>query len=203
VVINIDLAGFFPSISAERVRKAFQAHGWNKQVATLLTNICTHEGQLPQGAPTSPALSNLICRRLDTRLASLAAKLGGQFTRYADDITLSFPRFGGSTHHEPKESSRSHARTVSRKVLATVKAIIEEEGFKIQWKKKVRAQRAHQQQTATGLVVNNKVDLPRAVRRRIRAMQHGERKGTLGTKEKQRLRGWESVLAMVAHQRGG
>jgi hypothetical protein len=70
-------------------------------------------------------------------------------------------------------------------------------------KKKVRVQRPHQRQTATGLVVNRTVNLPRAVRRRIRAMQHRERLGRLGRKEVAQLRGWESLAGMVARQRGG
>jgi RNA-directed DNA polymerase len=202
VVINIDLADFFPSIAAERVRKAFCGLGWNKQAADILTNLCTYEGRLPQGAPTSPAISNLACRRLDARLAALAKKEGGQFTRYADDITVSFPKFGKTKRHKSRSPETAPADDTSRRLLTTIKSILAEEGFKIQMKKKVRVQRPHQRQTATGLVVNHAVNLPREVRRRIRAMQQHERRGTLDAKGKKCLRGWEGLLAMVAHQRG-
>lgn len=204
VVINIDLADFFPSITAERTRQAFQALGWNKDAATILTNISTHEGRLPQGAPTSPALSNLACRRLDKRLAALAQKERGHYTRYADDLTLSFPGFGRNKLLRPKpEDQPPHpAAATSRELLRTIRSIIEQEGFKIQMRKKVRVQRAHQRQTATGLVVNRAVNVPREVCRRMRAMQHHEKLGRLDRKGKQRLRGWEAFLAMVKQQRG-
>ncbi len=204
-VINIDLADFFPSITAERVHKCFRALGWNKLASTILTNICAYEGRLPQGAPTSPAISNLVCRRLDTRLAALAAKHHGQYTRYADDLTLSFTTFGSNKPMRPapkgKPPSPPTEQPASRSLLTKIKNIIEEEGFKIQMKKKVRVQRPHQRQTATGLVVNRTINFPRAIRRRIRAMQHRERKGLLDAPAKRRLRGWEAVLAMVASQR--
>jgi retron-type reverse transcriptase len=80
-VMNLDLRDFFHSIQRERVYFAFRALGWGREASSILANVCTHEGRLPQGAPTSPALSNVVCRRLDTRLSALAAKFGGQYTR--------------------------------------------------------------------------------------------------------------------------
>jgi hypothetical protein len=202
-VINLDLKGFFHSIERERVYFAFRALGWGRAPANILANICTHEGRLPQGAPTSPALSNVVCRRLDARLSGLAAKLGGQYTRYADDITVSFPHFGRNRRRGKPKGKRAEKRppAVSRGFLTSVKRILESEGFQIQMKKKVRVQRPHQRQTATGLVVNRTVNLPRAARRRIRAMQHRERMGQLGRREAAQLRGWESLVGMVARQR--
>lgn len=75
VVINLDLADFFHTIAAERVLGAWRGIGWSREAARVLTNICTHEGRLPQGSPTSPAFSNLVCRKLDTRLSALAKRL--------------------------------------------------------------------------------------------------------------------------------
>lgn len=205
VVINLDLENFFPNITAERVRKSFRSLGWGRAAAAILTNICTHEGRLPQGAPTSPALSNLVCRRLDDRLAALVKNAGGGYTRYADDITVSFPRFGRNKPLRPKPADREarsrSPRSVSRGYLTIIKRIIEEEGFRIQMKKKVRVQRSHQRQTATGLVINREVNLPRALRRRIRAMQHRRQAGRLSEDDQQRLRGLEAFAHMVATQR--
>jgi retron-type reverse transcriptase len=192
VVINLDLQDFFPRIKAEQVRQCFLKRGWSQASANILTNICTHEGHLPQGAPTSPALSNLVARRMDTRLARLAARCGGSYTRYADDLTFSFPLLMHSVRTTP-----GNARAP---IISLVRLIIEEEGFSIQWKKRVRIQRAHQRQTATGLVVNARVNLPREFRRRIRAAEHHERLGKLGPKEKARLRGWQAWQSMVARQ---
>ncbi|MEK7326349.1 MAG: hypothetical protein AAB217_13955, partial [Chloroflexota bacterium] len=73
--------------------------------------------------------------------------------------------------------------------------------FHIQMKKKVRVQRPHQRQTATGLVVNRQVNLPRATRRLIRAMQHRQRLGQLDAEGQRRLKGLEALMDMVARQR--
>lgn len=209
-VINVDLADFFPSITEARVQAAWQALGWNAEAATILTRICTLDGRLPQGAPTSPALSNLVCRKLDARLGGLAQALRGAYTRYADDLTLSLPSLGrnkrlrpGPARSGPGPRPKRVSRLVgiSRKVLTTLRAIIEAEGFTIQWKKKVRVQRPHQRQTATGLVVNQVVNLPRRTRRLIRAMQHRARLGQLDPTGQRRLHGLENVQAMVIKQR--
>ena len=216
VVINLDLADFFHTISAERVLGVWRGIGWNKESARVLTNMCTHEGRLPQGSPTSPALSNLVCRRLDSRLSALAGRLQTPlrstrtglsnrvaYTRYADDITLSFERFGINKRRYKRpagEAARQIPLTARRSVLKMIREIIEEEGFRIQMKKRVRIQRAHQRQTATGLVVNAGVRLPREVRRRIRAMRHRQRLGQLTPSQERELAGWESLAAMVARQ---
>ena len=207
VVINLDLADFFPTITTERVAAMFRGLGWDADSAMILSRICTDEGRLPQGAPTSPAISNLVCRRLDERLTGLVEKFKGQYTRYADDITISLPGLGRNKRlrrHKGKsrpDRSDRPVRSPSRSLLTTIRQIIEEEGFQIQMKKKVRVQRPHQRQTATGLVVNQAVHLPRATRRRIRAMQHRQRLGQLDTAGQKRLRGWESLLNMVESQR--
>ena len=205
VVINLDLADFFPSIGVLRVEAVFRALGWNAEAASILARLCTSEGRLPQGAPTSPALSNLVCRKLDQRLAALLTRCKGHYTRYADDLTLSLPAFGKNKRLRPhvrgSGPSRRKPSGPSRKLLTTVRTIIEEEGFKLQLKKRVRVQRAHQRQTATGLVVNRQVNLPRRTRRLIRAMQHRQRLGQLDVAGQKRLRGLESFLRMVLEQR--
>jgi len=203
VVINLDLADFFPTITAERVVTMFRALGWDADAAAILSRICTNEGHLPQGAPTSPAISNLVCRKLDERLSGLINRYQGQYTRYADDITISLAGLGRNKRlrrHKGKKTL-SRPRFASRSLLTLVRQIVEEEGFRIQMKKRVRVQRAHQRQTATGLIVNQAVNLPRATRRRIRAMQHRQRLGQLDDAGQKRLRGWESLLSMIDQQR--
>jgi RNA-directed DNA polymerase len=206
VVINLDLADFFTSISEQRVVDLFQALGWDLEAAKILARICTSDGRLPQGAPTSPALSNLVCRKLDARLEALAEKLKGHYTRYADDITVSLPGLGFNRrlrpHHGPRASGRpSRPRGPGRSLLTLLGEIIKGEGFAIQRRKRVRIQRSHQRQTATGLVVNQKVAVPRAMRRLVRAMQHRAGLGKLDSAGQRRLKGLESWLAMVASQR--
>ena len=203
VVINLDLTDFFPTITAERVVALFRARGWDVDSAAILSRICTNEGHLPQGAPTSPAISNLVCRKLDERLDRLIQRLKGNYTRYADDMTISLPGLGRNKrlrrHKGPKTLSRP--QFVSRNLLTLIRQIIEQEGFRIQMKKKVRVQRPHQRQTATGLVVNQAVHLPRDVRRRIRAMRHRQRLGQLEAVGQKQLHGYEALLNMVERQR--
>jgi len=98
-VLNIDLKDFFPSINFGRVRGMLMAvpYKLHPTAATVLAQLCCVENSLPQGAPTSPVISNMICARLDSQLRSLARKYHCTFTRYADDITFStslnkFPR---------------------------------------------------------------------------------------------------------------
>src|SRR4029079_11661853 len=107
VVVNADLKEFFPTISFPRVKGVFQELGYSPAVATILALLCTESPRrevtyagrvwqvaigpraLPQGACTSPALSNLPARALDARLTGMAQKLGWTYTRYADDLTFS------------------------------------------------------------------------------------------------------------------
>jgi retron-type reverse transcriptase len=204
-VINLDLQDFFPSISAERVVRAWRGIGWNKESARILANICTCEKRLPQGAPTSPALSNLVCRKLDVRLTALMQlkRINGHYSRYADDLTFSFDTFGGrKRRRKTAVTPDNEARGTNRTVLRVIREIIEDEGFRIQKKKRVRVQRAHQRQTATGLVVNATVNLPREVRRKIRAMQHRKKLRKLTTVQQQELSGWEALQQMILTQRG-
>lgn len=93
-VLNVDLENFFPSINFGRVRGMLMAAPFdaNERVATLLAHICCHDRILPQGAPTSPIIANMICAKLDSNLYGLARKYHCQYTRYADDISFSTKR---------------------------------------------------------------------------------------------------------------
>lgn len=138
LVINVDIKDFFPSISYSQVYKVFFYAGYTKQVSYLLAKLCTNNSDvLPQGAPTSPALSNIVCYKLDRRMSSLADKESGKYSRYADDITFS-------------------GRKTLRTILPLIKRIIEEEGYAVN-ENKVRLQYRNGRQSVTGLTVNNKV----------------------------------------------
>ena len=157
LVVRIDLVDFFPSTGAKRVKRYFRKIGWNRKAAALLTQWCTWAGGLPQGAPTSPRLSNLLSRRLDVRLTALARSLGGAYTRYADDLTFSFD----SDMELP----------VDVIVNATTR-IVGDDGYVVHRRKKLRVMRRHHRQVVTGLVVNERVALPRSTRRWLRAVEH-------------------------------
>lgn len=91
-VLNIDIADFFPTITFYRVRGLLMNKPFNFSYgnATVLAHVCTYNRTLPQGAPTSPMLANLVCRTLDRNLMALAKRQRATYTRYCDDITLSF-----------------------------------------------------------------------------------------------------------------
>lgn len=99
-VLNLDLEGFFPSINFGRVRGLFIARPYSlpSNVATVLAQIACFGNQLPQGAPTSPVISNMICSRMDSQLRRLAMDSRCVYSRYADDLTFSttLSRFPGT-----------------------------------------------------------------------------------------------------------
>lgn len=172
-VLNLDLADFFPSINFGRVRGMFMAvpYTCNKNVATLLAQICCHENQLPQGAPTSPVVSNMICGKMDSQLTKLAAKFKSRYTRYADDITIST-----STKLFPRPlayfDDELHGRQI--KLGAELEKVITDNGFG-QRAEKLRLQQKDQRQKVTGLIVNCRPNVPRKVINQARAMLHSWR----------------------------
>jgi hypothetical protein len=199
VVMRLDVKDFFPSTTAEQVRHYFRGIGWNRPASEILVRLCTHKGHLPQGAPTSPRLSNLVNYRIDARLAGMASCFGAVYTRYADDITLSFD-------HE--DHAKIHAmQRLAREVLAS-------EGYVLHGRKKLSVRRRHHRQVVTGLVVNERVNLPRPIRRWLRAVEHRSRTAQspslhspdpLRTPKKptltpQQLEGWRALQAMIARQ---
>jgi RNA-directed DNA polymerase len=182
VVIQMDVQDFFPSTTADRVEAYFRRIGWNRQAAAVLARLTTHEGGLPQGAPTSPRLSNLVNYGIDERLARFAKRRKGHYTRYADDITFSFPK------DYPKRV---------RGVIQKTRHILKANGYTLHERRKLHIRRRHQRQIVTGLVVNERVNLPRRQRRRLRAAMHRHRTGGDPTWTLQQLQGWAALLAMI------
>ncbi|MBN1422601.1 MAG: RNA-directed DNA polymerase [Planctomycetes bacterium] len=186
VVLRMDLEDFFGSTPAKKVEAWFRSIGWDKKTASLLTQLVAHRRSLPQGAPTSPRLSNLVNRGLDARLEGLALRYGASYTRYADDITFSFGV------DRPGQAGA---------VIWAAKRILEDEGYRLHVRKKLRIRRARQQQLVTGIVVNEKPNLPRRTRRLLRAVAHRRRTGGRPTMTAAAQAGWEALLAMVEKQR--
>jgi RNA-directed DNA polymerase len=163
-VLRLDIADFFPSINFGRVRGMFMAFPFEypADVATLLAQLCCHEDELPQGAPTSPIISNYICRRLDTQLAHLARSERCYYTRYADDLCFSTDRrsFPQSLGWKDGETSRAGS---------TISEIIESNGFVLN-ETKTRLMRKDQRQRVTGFVVNEKINLSSHYVRQLRGL---------------------------------
>lgn len=170
-VFNIDLADFFPSIDQARVWKRLQLSpfNFNKEVANVIAGLCSIKSlrctseeafsecyYLPQGAPTSPLLTNAICDKLDRRLAGLAKRFNLHYSRYADDITFS------SMHNVYQEGSE---------FLNELKRIINDQHFQINPKKTRLNHRSHRQEI-TGLTVSEKVNVTRKYVKDVRAILH-------------------------------
>lgn len=184
-VFNIDLQDFFPSISFSRVRGLLisKPYSLSPETATVIAHLATVNGVLPQGAPSSPVISNMICASLDYQLLSLAMKYGASYTRYADDITISF--------HCPLEyipqtlvdtmSSTGRINHHQAKPGTELLAIIARNGFQINTEK-VRLQSCRERQIVTGLVVNKKPNVDRRYIRKTSALIHSiEKFGTQGS----------------------
>ena len=153
VIVRLDIRNFFPSISHAAVRKIYQKIGYPYRVASLLANLCTIEGGLPQGAITSPALSNLACVRLDRRFFGMVKKMGFRYSRYADDLF-----FSSNNPRLPQ-------------LIPFFREILGEEGFRLN-EQKVRVMRPGQRQVVTSIVTNQRPNLSREHSRRLRAAIH-------------------------------
>ena len=173
-VLNIDLLDFFPSIHFGRIRGVLmkQPYGIGDAAATVLARICSEETEggrrLPQGAPTSPIISNMICRRMDRELSDLARRSQARYSRYADDITFSTkaPMFDSDI------AAVGQSGSISDVVIgAKLAAIIADNDFRIN-EEKVRVQKRNQHQEVTGITVNKTPNVPRKFIRQIRAMLH-------------------------------
>lgn len=135
-VFTLDLENFFPSIRVEAVENEFLKLGYSRIISKLLSKLCTKDGSLPQGAPTSPYLSNLIFKDTDASIAAYCKEYKIRYTRYADDMSFS----GDFDENELLE-----------KVTETVAQI----GLSIN-AKKTQLMTLGMRQTVTGVVVNQK-----------------------------------------------
>jgi retron-type reverse transcriptase len=139
---------------------------------------------LPQGACTSPAISNLVARRLDSRLNGIAMKLGWTYTRYADDLSF-------SASGEPSQKIGY--------LLARVRHISQDEGFAVN-EKKTRVLRQQNRQLVTGIVVNDRPGIDRRTIRRLRAILHRAKKEGLQAQNRERLPHFQAWLSgMIAY----
>ncbi|MDF5721844.1 MAG: reverse transcriptase domain-containing protein [Rhizonema sp. PD37] len=168
-ILNLDLKDFFDSINFGRVRGLFIAkpYGLNEEVATILAQICCFNNKLPQGAPSSPIISNLVCTKMDSELQRFAETHGLFYTRYADDITFSINR-----DELPTVLVDSYKKGLPNVILGNeLKLIIENNGFQIN-DAKVRLAYRTQRQTVTGLTVNKTVNVNRKYIRNIYGILH-------------------------------
>ena len=156
-ILKMDLKNFFPSVKRGRVYNQFLQLGYNTYASNILTNICTLDGSLPQGAVTSPCLANLVCYKMDIRIAGYCNKRDITYTRYADDLVFSCDN-----------------RDMLRKIYGMIKKIVEDEGFVVNEKKtRFLSPKVHKE--VIGVTVNDGViKAPKEMKRMVRAMIHYE-----------------------------
>jgi RNA-directed DNA polymerase len=172
LVLNVDLQDFFPSVNFGRVRGIFMAPPFQlgPAAASVFAQLCTFRNGLPQGAPTSPVLSNFAAADLDRRLSRLARENGVRYSRYADDITFSTNQASFPAPLAVFGQGEAGAGLSVRAGEALERAVIAS-GFSIN-ERKVRLQKRDQRQSVTGLNVNAKPNVTRKRIRRLRAMLH-------------------------------
>lgn len=188
-VLKLDLKNFFPSISRDMVYGAMFSELTPENVKIIIPAIelCLMDGRLPQGAPTSPAISNIVCKHLDMVLYGIANKFGLTYTRYADDLIFS-----------------SNDDTIYG-VIPIIKSTIVKFGLVVN-EKKVKVLKKHQRQTVTGLVVNadGKTSVRRKKRMNLRAFMHQILIGKkpLDRVNMNRLRGNVNLINMANPEQG-
>ena len=198
-LLCIDLKNFFPTITIAMVKRAIVKmdnilQDRNEDYTTLsiseslaMARILTYKDVVPQGAPTSPMLANIITFELDEKLTDLAENNNMLYTRYADDISFS--------HNERNYNIFQH--------INRIKEVIQESGLIIN-DTKTRVMRRHKRQTVTGVVVNDKLSVPKWKWRNFKAQIHNYiRDNTvLDTEEYQKVRGYAEWLRCLNSTRG-
>lgn len=178
-VFNVDLENFFPSIHFGRVRGLFlnPPFSFSADVSRILAHLVCYHGNLPQGAPTSPIVSNMICAKLDRDLQALAKTNRCMMSRYGDDITFSTDLRDFPTSIAMKQSGEWV-------VGGELKKIIESNAFQVN-KEKVNLRHFKQRQQVTGLVVNEKINVGREYIRELRVILYDwQSKGIVKAVEK-------------------
>ena len=177
-LLRCDLADFFGSVTLSAVERGFRSIGYGNPSVPLLAQLTTLEGVLPQGAPTSPNLANLAFAKCDAKLERVAVQHELRYSRYADDLFF------------------SGADQIPRNFAATVRRIVAAYGFRIHARKST-VKGPRQRRVVTGLVVSDRAQPPRTLRRQLRARFHQARlHPEQFTEEIGSLGGWASYVNM-------
>jgi hypothetical protein len=182
VLITADVKDFFPTTSEWRVENWWRERGEDDDLARLLTLLTTERGGLPQGAPTSPALSNFVNRELDARLAQRADAVGARYTRYCDDLAFSWRR------SEPPSDFETGVRTLLHEFGYTLHA---EKGWRVQYR------RDEPELVGVILTRRGRVRLPDEMHEKMRALKRSD-----DPHDADRLAGYQGYDAMIARPPG-
>lgn len=183
-LLNVDLQDFFGSVRQNQVRHVYVRLGFPPATADALAQLCVFAGSLPQGAPTSPALSNLVFAEIDEEIARLAARRRLTYSRYADDLSL------------------SGLQPIPKEVTSELSRLLSTHGFRLN-PTKTRFAGPGQARYVTGLVVNVRAQVDRTERRKLRAMFHrAQMEPTQFSARAKELMGWASYVKSFDFVRG-
>jgi RNA-directed DNA polymerase len=205
-VFNLDLKDFFSSITFHRVRGLLQAkpYSFSYETATVIAHLTTYDGVLPQGAPSSPIISNMICSKMDGEILRLSKSCRATYTRYADDLTFSFLGPAECVSEKIVKLNKEcwHFSHSAIEVGNELSEIIENNGFLIN-KDKTRLQAKNRKQVVTGLTVNKKVNVDRRFIRKTAAIIHSiEAHGREAAQDIYVREGFDEETSVSAHLRG-
>ena len=184
VVIKLDIINFFPKISVKKCRLVLKPLFLTKPIEDKLVELVTTRGGLPQGAPTSPLLSNLVLREVDKLIWYYCWSRGYKYSRYADDITISLPKDDRKAIH---------------KAISFVNHELKSAGFRLNRRRgKFHILRRHQAQRICGVTINSgKTTISRQKRRELRAAKHHLALGRDCTLSENQLQGYDAYLKMI------
>jgi hypothetical protein len=181
LVATVDLEDFFETTSAPRVRGFFLANGWWAEALTTLMRLCVYRGGLPQGAPTSPALSNVVNHEMDSRLSQISSRGRAHYTRYGDDLTFSWKQ-----SHLPSNFQ------------VNIENVLREYGYRVQPRKAWKVTRIEDEPEVTGVVLGRDGQLhpSHAVQTETEQLRQHLRWHDDDEESQQRLRGYEAYMQM-------
>ncbi len=184
VIVKLDIKNFFENVPRLEIIRLVEVLPFSNRVKSRIVELCVTDMGLPQGAPTSPFLSNAVLYSLDSSLFQFALSIDARYTRYADDITFSLA----------KDDSK-----LIKGIIQQVKQELASRGYKLNLKRsKLHVLRPHQSQRICGITINSGVPtISRKKRRQLRAIKHNLEKGTKATLTKNQLEGWESYIAYI------
>lgn len=177
--LKIDLKDFFPSITINQVITIFKSLGYTHKVSFYLSSICCYGDVLPQGAPTSPMLSNIVAKSLDNRLMRYSKRFNLKYTRYADDLAFS-------------------GDSIPVKHIYYITNIINSCGFTVNEKKTILQQDKHRR-IITGIsIADDFIRVPREYKRKLKLEIHCIRKhGLLGHMRKHKIKNPDYLLSII------
>lgn len=141
-ILSLDIRNFFPSITIEQVRRIFLKVGYAEEVSNVLSQLCTINGKLVQGFPTSPYIANIVMKELDDEFHSLAKRCNLRYSRYADDLSFS------SIHDKGYKK-------LAKKIVDIVESILWSHNFVLN-KSKTRLMKKNESKKVTGLMITTK-----------------------------------------------